>query len=811
MKTIKRFTTLMGIVCLFSSFAFSSGSVIHGTVLEANEAPLPFANVLILRSADSTLVKGSVTDLEGKYIFETVPAGRYIIAVSMLGYAKAYSESFNLQDQETKNIGVITLTENTALLNEVVVVEQKALFEQKIDRMVVNVANSVTSAGSNALEVLERSPGVTVDRLNGSISMAGKSGVVVMINGKISRMSSDAVVQMLEGMNADNIEKLELITTPPANFDAEGNAGFINVVLKQNTDQGLNGSFALNAGYGNYEKFGGSINLNYRKNKVNLYGDYSYSYNRSVQKFTNYREVLFQGVPTAINSLSDRDPTLTQNHNLRLGLDYQITPKTVIGVLGTWSQRDWTMDALNDITVTESDILTSTLTMRIDELNLWNNYLGNLNLQHKFTKNQTLNLDLDYANYHQNQPSSYDIRYLDGSGSLSQRDQLRVGKETPIQFLVGKADYTHNFSKDIILETGIKGAFSTFDNNINFENLTPEGWVSDPLFTAEYTLNEDILAAYGAVAIALDEKTDLKFGLRYEHTQSNLGTKEIRDIVDRTYGNIFPSFYISRALNDNHNLQGSYSRRINRPDFTQLAPFIFFYDPNTYFTGNIALQPSITDAVKLDYRFKTILFSLQYSFEDEAISRAQPTVDPATNLQVNNTVNLDYSKVVSASLSFPVDLTAWWKMRNNFIAFWQEDNTRFKGETIKTDQTSFRLNTVQTFQLPKSFSLEVSGNYFSPGIRGFVKRKGTGVLNIGLQKVFPNNNGRLSINVNDLLRSFKWELFTDDPTIGFEYQGSYIFSERSLRLAYTRSFGNKKLKGNRKRNTGSAEEQGRVN
>lgn len=274
MKTIIWLLPLLSIFCLFSSSGFCSGSI-TGKVVDDMGEPLPFANVLLLLPSDSTLIKGEVTNLDGKYSFDNVPVGEYLLSVTMVGYGNSYTGIFYLEEDTPKNISTISMRENTALLRTVEVIAKKPLFEQKIDRMVVNVANSVTSAGSNALEVLERSPGVIVDRLNGNISMAGKNGVVVMINGKISRIPRGAVVQMLEGMNADNIEKIELITTPPANFDAEGNAGFIHIVLKQNADEGTNGSFTLNAGYGVHEKFGGSININYRKNKVNLYGDYS--------------------------------------------------------------------------------------------------------------------------------------------------------------------------------------------------------------------------------------------------------------------------------------------------------------------------------------------------------------------------------------------------------------------------------------------------------------------------------------------------------------------------------------------------------
>lgn len=811
MKTLLKQIAGTAIVFLLACLPLFSQTQITGSIQTADKQPLPNANILLVSAADSSLVKGEISADDGAFAFKEIAANDYRILLSMVGYEDQYSQPIPLGSGQQLKLPPFVLRENVAQLDAVTVTARKPLFEQKIDRMVVNVANSVTSAGSNALEVLERSPGVVVDRMNGVISMAGKNGVSVMINGKINRMSSDAVVQMLEGMSADNIESIELITTPPSNFDAEGNAGFINIVLKENPDEGVNGSYSLNAGYGIHEKFGGSLNLNYRKNKVNLFGDYSYAYNRSLQVFTNYRSVEVQGIPTETYGYSDRDPTLTQNHNLRLGADFQISKKTVLGALATWSQRDWMMDAFNDITISESGIPVSTQEMSIVETNIWNNYLGNINLQHKFTKNQTLNVDFDYAYYHQDQPTDYVIDYLDGDGNLEQAEQLKVGKDTPIRFRVGKVDYTNNIGENMVLEAGLKGAFSTFDNNISLEIFGPQGWETDSDFTADYALKEDILAAYSAFSLKLDEKTDLKVGLRYEHTTSNLGSVEEPDIVDRSYGNLFPSAYLSRAINDKNKLQFSYSRRINRPDFTQLAPWIIFMDPNTYTTGNVALQPSITDAVKADYRYKTVLFSLQYSFEDEAISRFQPFVDPVTNKQVNRSINMDQAQVVAAAISFPMEVTHWWQMQNNFMGEWEQVKVELEGNVLTPSQKSFRINSVQTFKLPKDFTFEMSGFYRSRGIRGAVKTKPVGAVNLGLQKKLSGNDGRLSLNVSDLFWSLKFVSYTDDPTLGFQYEGQFRFSERAVRLTYSRNFGNKKLKSTRQRETGSEAEQKRVN
>ncbi len=229
----RRITIFLTVVFLLASPSLFSQAQISGAIYSAEGKPLPFANVLLLTAVDSALVRGGISGDDGSFVFPKIAANEYRLLLTMVGFSDQYSAPIHLATGQQLAPDPFVLRENVETLDAVQVVAKKPLFEQKIDRMVVNVANSVTSAGSNALEVLERSPGVVVDRMNGAISMAGKNGVSVMINGKLTRMSSDAVIQLLEGMNADNIESIELITTPPSNFDAEGNAGFINVVLKR--------------------------------------------------------------------------------------------------------------------------------------------------------------------------------------------------------------------------------------------------------------------------------------------------------------------------------------------------------------------------------------------------------------------------------------------------------------------------------------------------------------------------------------------------------------------------------------------------
>jgi hypothetical protein len=326
---------LRPIVLFFFILLFADGNAqtnIRGFVIDAKSEPLANANILLLNPKDSSLVKGSVTSKTGEYNFANIPAGSYFISSTFVGFKQVNTEVFHIEKNKPEfNITPLRFAESETQLGEVRITAKKPLFEQKIDRMVINVASSVTAAGSTVLEVLERSPGIIVDHQNNSLSMNGKSGVVIMLNGKISRMPLSAIMQMLAGMSSSNIEKIELITTPPANFDAEGNAGYINIVLKTNTQYGTNGSFSLTAGYGKGPITSASLNFNHRKGKINIYGDYSFSRREYEQMFSFYRKVMYQGKSIESNVRSNRDP-LSVNYDGRLGLDVELNKKTILGL-----------------------------------------------------------------------------------------------------------------------------------------------------------------------------------------------------------------------------------------------------------------------------------------------------------------------------------------------------------------------------------------------------------------------------------------------------------------------------------------------
>ncbi len=797
---------------LFSCFSLPilrAQNQVSGTLLDASGGPIIAANVLLLNATDSSLVRGSLSADDGAYLFENITDGSFLVRTMMLGYDAAYSQQFELGTKTSQILDPIRMTESASMLNEVSVVAKRPFLEQKIDRTVVNVANTITNAGGTAYDVLQRSPGVQINKQSNSISLLGKQGVTIMINGKISRLPADAIVQMLAGMNADNIDRIELIHTPPSDFDAEGNGGVINIILKSTGDDGFNGGYSAKAGYGRGEKYGAGVYFNSRKNKLNWFGSYDYNLNNNPQVFTNYRGVYQGNDFLETSTFSDRYRTPYATNSLRLGADYQVSKKTVIGVLGTFFDGNWDMDATNHTRYTKNGHLDSLIEMPNTEINHNRTYTGNLNLTQQIGKNQTLNIDLDYVNNDISNPSYYDVQNQDAEGTLTHRSELNISKKTPVNVAVGKADYTITFGKNSKLETGAKLTSMRFDNDVRVESrVQPADWIVIPELTSLFHLKESVAAGYASFSTKLDAKTDLKAGLRYEYTNTNLGSAEQPNLVDRQYGSWFPTAYITRKLTEKQSLNLSYSRRITRPQIRQLAPWLIFIDPSTLQGGNTAIQPSFTDALGLDYGLKSWHFGLSYSIEHSPM-RYVPSVDTLRNVQIGRDENLDKEQVISANLSFPVHPTKWWEMSNNVFVNSTTIDFALEGQAFQVQNVNYGFNSNNTFRLPKKFSLEISGRYNAPGYWGITYWKATGSLDIGLEKNL-GAWGKLRFNAVNLFESDNWKGTTEQPDINLYTKASFEFAERTFMLSWTNTFGNTKLKAARDRQTGAAEEMKRL-
>ena len=801
---------VLSLACLLAfSLATSTlaQTTLTGTVRDGTGKPLAFANVLLLAAKDSALVKGMVADETGWYQQDNVPKGEYLVQASMVGYRKVYSALFTLSGNSSMALTALILPPESQQLSEVKVVAPKPLYEQQMDRLVVNLQNSITSAGSTALEVLQRSPGVTVNPQSGVMSLNGKEGVGVMINGKLSRMSASALMDMLGGMNAANLEKIELIANPPARYDAEGTGGLINLVLKQHPDYGTNGSLALTAGYGYGIKTGASLTLNHRTRRLTLFGDYSYSLNQRRQWIDLWRSFIANGLPGYSRTVGDRRPVVT-NHTARLGFDYLIGRKTTLGGQLSGYSNKWEVEAQNRSVIINPGRPEQQVTIDNLELNHWRHLMGNLNVTQTFRPGQELRIDLDYLRYHDNNPTDYLNRSVVESG-LPQEFQLN--NQTPIRMGVYKLDYRQPLGTKVTWEAGMKGYFSHFSNRVTSSYLDGSTWVTDPVNTRSHVLSERISAAYTSWQVQVNAKTKFLAGLRYEHTRTLLTSDTDKEIVNRRYGNLFPNVQVSHTFSKNSSGQLSYGRRITRPAFNDLMPFLLLLGPGNFITGNPALQPALSQTVKVQYQFKNLIASLQYNHETSSIANQQPHFNADRQEYVFSAENLKQANTLTVMAILPWQVTTWWTMQNTGTATHQQLTADYLLSPIQVTAFSFRFNTTQRFQLPRAFALELSGYYQSPALVGVYRLKALGEVNLGLQKKLKNQGGMVSLTWQDLFWTTLFRRTITLPENDLEARLTFIVSEpRIVKVTYTRQFGNQKLT-TRTRATGSEEDRKRVN
>ncbi|MDX1555995.1 MAG: outer membrane beta-barrel protein, partial [Xanthomonadales bacterium] len=532
-------------------------TTITGRILDGDGTPVSYANVQLLVAADSSFARGTIADVEGIFTLEAVTPGAYRLFVSLIGYQAYVSDELIItHHQEWRDIQV-TLLQQAIALQEVTVEARRAFYEQQGDRLVIHVGTSVTLSGTTALDVLKRSPGVLVNEQAGTISMMGKDGVRVMIGGKLSYSPAEGLAQYLAGISADNIERIELITSPPANLDAEGKAGFINIVMKRHPEDGLDGSMTVSGGYGKGAVGSASADISYQRRRISLYGTSSFFWSGQRQFATNFRRVVGTDGIMEMPTVTWRDP-VWRNLDARAGIDYRLNGQTTVGALVAAYDNRWSMTALNSLTVKTDGHPVTRIDSDNEDINRWRHVMGNLNVRHRPDSASTFSVDLDYLYYHDDNPTGYRNTSTEIASGRTTQERLQSGKITPFRILVAKADYSTVVREKWALGAGVKGAFSRFTNRTSFEHLGQEEAMAHVGLGSTSRLREDVLAVYGHATVQLSASGALQVGLRYELTDSNLSSDE-EDLVDRRFGSLFPTASYTHTLGDAHQVGVSYT------------------------------------------------------------------------------------------------------------------------------------------------------------------------------------------------------------------------------------------------------------
>ncbi len=811
---MKFFTNLTVALLLCASIAYAQTSTpasgkVSGDILDENGKPFPFVNVLLLNAKDSVLVKGLASDDNGKFLFDQVASGNYMTMISMVGYQKEYSAAFRVASEPVKLLAT-TLKPDTKSLNEVTVVAKKPFIEQQIDRTVLNVENSIVSAGATALEVLERAPGVTVDQQNDQLKLRGKEGVVVQIDGKQTFLSQQELMTLLKNTPSDNIEKIELITNPSAKYDASGNSGIINIKMKRNKNFGTNGNINIGTAYTRYGRFNTTGTINHRAGKFSSFVSAGTFWNKGFNNNDIYRTIPFEDKVTIFDQRTERI-NKSQYHNVRAGVDFFASDKTTIGILVSGFKNDYS----NPFGETNTRILNEDLslqrTFRTDVFNggKMNNFSTNLNFKHQFDdKGKELTFDVDYVKYNGRNRSELNTVYnLPNGEQDGSREMVRNKMPSEINIGVAKLDYTQTLWKGKF-ETGLKSSFVASDNNMIFETKIDE-WKIDPLRSNQFKYTENVNAAYLNYAGTITKKLKYQLGLRGEHTHSIGNSVTLNQKRDRNYVNLFPSIFLSNQLDTNNVINLSYSRRIDRPNYQSLNPFEFYLDPYTFQRGNPNLKPQYTNSFQLVHVYKNMLnTTLAYSRIKDVISEELPQQIASENKTFVTSENLDKQDNISLTVSMPIPIQKWWNLQTNFTGVYNHYNSFYLQEKLEIKQVSWNMYANNQFTLKKGWTAELSGWYNSRAFYGLYAAKPMGMVNVGLQKSIWKKKGTIRLNINDLFWTNRFRGRAMYKDIDFTVRSQW--PSRQARLTFTYSFGNQNVKGARQRNTGSDDLQKRA-
>ena len=796
---------------LFTSAVYAQSlarATVSGQVRNAAGKPVEFATMVLLR-ADSSMAKGAVTDTAGRYVFENVVSGTYRIAATMVGYQRVISAPFTIKDDQlTVSVPNLTAREDSRTLGEVNVVAKKPFIEQLPDKTVLNVENSIIASGGTALEVLERAPGVLVDSQNERITLKGREGTLVMIDGKPTYLSAQEVVNLLRNTPSNSIETIELIANPSAKYDAAGNAGIINIRLKRGSRVGgTNGSATVGGGYGRFPKVTVGLTANHRAGGLSLFGNYNYDYRENFGSIDATRRFGSGDTLTSVRNLGYR-PSTDRNHAFKAGADYAFGKRTSVGIMlnGVVNNNNARIDNSN-LVYDANRQLQQTVTMINASTRSMQRLSANANVKHSFDAlGRELTVDMDVSQVTIQPQDNMRTSYVNALGEEVR--PVLIQRNLPpstVTIRAAKADYVHPLGKGAKLEAGGKISYVTSDNDVRFETLTETGYVPDPQRTNHFLYDETITAAY------LNGNRDwgkwsVQGGVRAEHTRSLGNSVTLSKIVDRNYLNLFPSAFVTYNASPNHQWRTSFSRRIDRPNYQDLNPFIYVMDPYTFREGNPFLRAQYTNAFQIGYTYKSeTSISLSYNHTTDVITGVN---DPQGQTLRATMVNLAALDNVNLAISLPIQLTKWWTMRPSANVFWNAYDAEYAGQRLDYRQLSANLTMNQSFVLPHGFTTELSGFYNSPMVYGQMLYKSQGQLSVGVQKSLWNKAATLRMNVSDLLHTMRGAGSANLPNTRLDFVSRW--ESRVARLTFTYNFGNRSLKTARQRRSGVEDEQGSI-
>lgn len=795
---------------LFSIFItpfalFAQSNDVESKVLDDKKKAIGYANVLLLKAADSSFVKGTISEENGSFIFNDIAQGSYIIKASFIGYTDVYSDIFEVQN--TVEHPPLILAENPEFLDAVTVTAKRPVIQRKIDRYIYNVENTVVSSGTT-FDILKRTPGVIVNQ--GQL-LVKNSPAQVYINDRKVYLTSDELQQLLEGFAGVNVKSVEVITTPPAKYDAEGGA-ILNIVTSKNLSIGYKGSINASNTVGIKPKYNAGTSQYYKTDWLNAYASYNFNsrfdvktdegfvqfYNANGSEKATWVDLFRRDTRTISHSLNTiLDFTLSKTELLSFSANVLHTPKANSDITGKTETYN-PQGQLDSLYTTKS---------RLENQN--DNLLLNLSYEKQLGENgASLSAIANYIDYTNDQTQTVATRYLSPQGNLLNANAFNTIPTQNSKIYTGQLDYTGNLGS-WAFEAG--GKFSGINSESRQEFFNTAGNVrdTDAILNDNFDYTEAIYASY--FSFAKDwEKWSIKAGLRGEYTDANGNSRTLGIVNTQEYFELFPTIYLINTPSDNHSFGVEYSRRIDRPRFQSLNPYRYFLNENNFQEGNPNIQPAIANKVKLSYSYKNKLsFELYWDRIDNAMSVLPFQDNENLALRSVNT-NLNYEQQFSFDVRYSEFVNNWMWM-SVYASFFNMENEfavlESNGTNVKQDINGAYLQTLNYFILEEGLTATITNVLTSNLLVGsYQYDRPQYALNIDIQKTFMN--GRLIVNLGseDVFNTNNIPL-----TSRYLNQNNSFFAmpeSQKIRVGLRYKFGNFKLNDNSRET--SVEEETRL-
>lgn len=764
--------------------------MIKGVVVDEANLPVPFANAALYNRSDSSLVTGAVSDESGRFHIPVAP-GRYFLKVSFLSYEEKLIPAIDVTSSDI-DLGNIVLVESQQLLQEVTVQSERSSMELYLDKRIFNVGKDLTNTSGSASDVLDNVPSVTVD-VEGNVSLRGSENVRILINGKPSGLTGISTADALQQIQANLIESVEVITNPSSRFDAEGEVGIINIILKKEHRTGINGAFTLNAGYP--DNYGGSFNLNLRRDKFNLFSSYGFRYRSGPGSGNSFQEFFDPDTTFSYYQYNTRTRGGV-SHNIMTGLDYFFSESSVL--TGSFNYR--LSDGLNKSLYTYQDFdenhdLVRTVIRREREEEPEHNSEVALSFRKDYGTRNNHYLTADFK-WIENKETEYSTFLETDDRANSTTDQRASNTENERNVLF-QTDYLRPFREKGKIEAGLKSTLRMIDNDFLVEQLSDEStWQTVGEFDNRLVYTENIYAGYAIFGNEIN-RFSYQFGLRGELTDVSVELGRENQQTNQNYFNVFPSSHLAYKLSEEKTLQLSYSYRLSRPWFRDLMPFSNYSNNRTLWTGNPNLRPEYTHSIEGGYLVNwanaSVLSSAYYRHRTGV--RQRITVIDSVGYNRVFPVNLSTQDAFGLEFNFNWDPAPWWRFTANGNFYRAITEGEYEGQRLESDTYTWTSRAMSRITFLKNYDFQASWRYRAPRETPQGRSRSNYSVDLGLARDILKGNGTLTLSVRDLFNTNKWRNIVD--TGDFHSESVFQWRPRSVRLTFTYRINRKENRQNR--------------